>query len=336
MVGAGNGSDGPGASPSVRVLHVGLCDEHGEPYRRQIPQHWTLESVSPGTPAPLRAERFSQCDVIIHTNTPISADDIASAAHLRFVQRTGVGVDLLDCKSLHAKGIAAAVCTVGTEAAAEHAVMLMLAAGRHLQRLHLAVTAEGAWPNRTFRSRSVGMQGATVGLIGFGRIGQAVARLVSAFGAQVIVYRRPGRPMLADSWRRLGVTTTSSLHSLFAYGDFVSLHCPMVAGTRGMVNAALLSQMHDRSVLINTARGDLVIQADLVEALRRGRPMAAALDTLAVEPPAPDDPLLSLPNVLITPHTATGLANVQQARVSEVVGNVLRFVRGFEPANRVC
>lgn len=305
-------------------------------YRDRLPPGWRLDTLSALDDEAEGARKARNAHVIVDTDRPVTRSDLQGADRLMLVQRQGIGIDRLDLDALRERGVPVATCPdSGSEAVAEHAVLLMLAAGRHLTRLHREVTQDGRWPKWDHRHQTVGLTGATVGIVGFGSIGRATTRLVLAFGCDVVVHRRPGRPALGDEWPSERVGPCHSLEELFSSVDVVSLHCPLNDDTRGMVDAALLSAMRPHSVLVNTARGGLVVEDDLVEALRSGPLLAAGLDTLAEEPPPADHPLFSLPNVVVTPHMATGTRQTQGAKTDAVYANIRRVWNGEEPLNRV-
>ncbi|WNV74183.1 D-isomer specific 2-hydroxyacid dehydrogenase family protein [Geodermatophilus sp. DSM 44513] len=298
-------------------------------YRERLPAGWRLSALRDRDDEEGKLRLLPDVDVVVHTdNTPLTRAHLDAAPRLRLVHRQGVGLDAVDQDELRAHGVALAVCTAGTaESVAEHTVLLALAAGRHLVRLHEEVARAGRWPKWEYRGSSVGLHGATVGLVGFGRIGQAVARAVLALGSEVLVHRRTDGP-LGPEWAGRPVRAAGGLEELFAGSDVVSLHCPLLPENRGMVGARLLDLMREHSVFVNTARGGLVVEDDLVAALRAGRPAAAGLDVFVQEPVAPDHPLLGLPNVVVTPHCAAGTRTTSVRKAQAVLDNVGRFWAG--------
>jgi phosphoglycerate dehydrogenase-like enzyme len=148
------------------------------------------------------------------------------------------------------------------------------------------------------------------------------------------VYRRSGGP-LGEEWAGLPVRPAEDLDQVFAESDVVSLHCPLVPENRGMVDARRLALMRDHAIFVNTARGGLVVEADLVEALRAGRPAAAGLDVFEQEPVAPDNPLFALPNVVVTPHCGAGTRSTAALKAQAVIDNVARFFAGEPVHDRI-
>lgn len=305
-------------------------------YRERLPDGWQLRTLEHRDDEAGKLRHLADADVVVHTdNTPLTREHMSGAPHLRLVHRQGVGLDAVDLDLLQEHAIAVAVCSAGTgPVVAEHTVMLMMAAGRHLIRLHEGLAADGRWSKWEYRNVSTGLYGSTVGLVGFGRIGQAVARAVLAFGSDVLVHRRTGAA-LGEEWAGLPVRGTTDLDEVFAESDLVSLHCPLVPETRGMVDARRLALMREHSVFVNTSRGGLVVEADLVEALRAGRPAAAGLDVFEQEPATPDNPLFALPNVVVTPHCAAGTRQTAALKAQAILDNIGRFWSGEPLEDRV-
>ncbi len=243
----------------------------------------------------LLARLLPETDVLWHVLKPATAAMIAAAPRLRLIQKIGVGVNTIDLEAARARGIP--VCNLpGTnaQAVAEMTLLLMLATLRRLPILH-AATASGAG-FRLDPSRLDGLgeiSGRVVGLVGYGAVARALAPVLAALGARVIHWARQPR---AEGFHELA--------DLLAESDIVSLHLPLTDETARIIDAAALRRMKAGAVLINTARGGLVDQAALIQALRTGQLGAAGLDVFDPEPPPPDDPLLALPNVVLTPHVA--------------------------------
>lgn len=323
------GWEGPSvaAATGPSVLYYSTDGDVADIYRGELPAGWRFAALEDRHDEDEKRRKIAGADALVHTDTPVTREQLAVAERLRLVHRQGVGLDALDLEALREHGVALAICPHGTpEAVAEHAVLLMLAAGRHLIRLHAEVTG-GAWPKWDYRARSLSLAGSTVGIVGFGRIGQATAQRVLAFGSDVLVHRRDGGAV-PGSWPDGRVRGCADLDEVFASSDIVSLHCPLVPETKGMVDARRLALMQPHALLINTARGGLVVQEDLVEALRRGVIRAAGLDCLALEPPPPDEPILSLPNVVLTPHMAAGTQTTQLLKARAVFANIARAWAG--------
>lgn len=319
-------SAGEAGGPSV--LYYSADGAVADIYRAYLPVGWRFAALDDPADEGEKRRKLARADAVIHTDTPVTREQLSVAGRLQLVQRQGVGVDALDLDAIREHGAIVAICPYGTpEAVAEHTILLMLAAGRHLLRLHEDVTRHGRWPKWDYRARSVGLTGSTVGIVGFGRIGQAVAERVLSFGSDVLVYRRDGAE-IPGTWPEDRVRPVTELDALFSTSDIVSLHCPLVPETKGMVDARRLALMPRHALLVNTARGGLVVQADLVDALQQGRIAAAGLDCLAEEPPSSDEPIFALPNVVVTPHMAAGTRTTQVVKARAIYENIARAWAG--------
>ena len=239
---------------------------------------------------------LQDADVLWHVLKPCTAAMIAAAPRLRLIQKIGVGVNTIDLDAARARGIP--VCNLpgtNSRAVAELTVGLMLGAVRRVARFDAGLRA-GVWSDPVLQDGIGELGGKTVGLIGYGSIPRLLAPVLASLGCRVIYTARQERPDAIGEYR--------SLEALLAEADVISLHVPLTPETDRMIDAAALARMKRGSVLINTARGGLVDQAALTEALRSGHLGAAGLDVFATEPADPGDPLFQLPNVLVTPHVA--------------------------------
>ena len=236
-----------------------------------------------------------EADAAIAGGERISADLIARAPRLRAIARTGVGYDAIDLAAATARSIPVLI-TPGTnqESVAEHGFALMLALTRNIVNNDRTIRA-GGWDRTLVQP----LRGKTLGLVGLGRIGRAMATRAQAFGMRVVAFD----PLAADAAfeARHGIERLS-LDDLLGTADMVSLHSPLTPETRGLINRATLAKMRPGSYLINTARGGLVNESALAESLASGHLAGAGLDVLNAEPPEPGNPLLSLPNVVFSPH----------------------------------
>jgi D-3-phosphoglycerate dehydrogenase / 2-oxoglutarate reductase len=267
--------------------------------------------------------------VLMRGNPPMTRAVMESASQLKIIAKHGAGVDSVDLAAAAERGIA--VMTAGAanaDAVAELSLSLMLALSRELPRLDRGIK-NGAWQRPQHQGRE--FRGRLVGILGYGEIGRRVARLATAFGAQVIVHSRSD---ITDSG---GAQMESDLDALLRRADILSLHCPLTPQTRGIIGRTQLQSMPAGALLINTARGALVDEDALVEALRSGHLGGAGLDTFATEPPDPGHPLLKLDNVICTPHIA-GATRESLLRVGTIAAtNIVRHLRGEapDPANKV-
>ncbi|MCS6878888.1 MAG: antibiotic biosynthesis monooxygenase [Geminicoccaceae bacterium] len=263
------------------------------------------------------------CVASIAGQEPYTERVFAAAPGLEVVARLGVGWDSVDVAAATRHGVAVAMA-FGTnhEAVADHAFALMAALAHAIPRYDRLVRA-GEWKLLDHGR----LTGTTVGIVGFGRIGRALAKRCQGFAMEVLV----SDPYVdAEAVARLGHSVVP-LDELFARADFVSLHAPLTPETRRLVDARRLSLMKPSAFLINTARGGLVDEAALVEALRAGRIAGAGLDVMAVEPLPLDSPLRTLPNVVLTPHAAGASTWAIETMAARTVANVLAVLRGQDP-----
>lgn len=262
---------------------------------------------------------------ILTNKTPLRADTLAQLPALRYIGLLATGYDIVDVAAARNRGIP--VCNAasyGTESVAQHVFAMILTLCNRIQQHHDAVQA-GEWQRQaswTFRlAPLLELRGLTMGIIGLGAIGQATARIAQGFGMEVLAHNRSPRNLP-------GVTMASTPEEVFAAADFVSLHCPLNHETNDMVNRGLLTRMKPTAYLINTARGGLIKESALKEALERGTLAGAALDVLSSEPPPQDHPLLGLPNCLLTPHNAWGSRAARSRLIAQVTDNLAAFLDG--------
>ncbi|WP_291295603.1 hydroxyacid dehydrogenase [Elioraea sp.] len=287
----------------------------------------TVEVLDPVTPETLAA-RIPEADAVTVRLTRIDAPLIALARNLRIVARHGVGYDAVDVPALTARGIPLTITPeANAGSVAEHALMLMLACARRVtgydQRLR--DLGWGTVPDMP----TVDLAGRTVLIVGFGRIGTRVAKLCSAFGMNISVVD-PAVPY--NTIKGLGYTPVEDLRAALATADVVTLHCPGAAENRGMVDAGFLGTMRKGAILINTARGTLVDEAALADALRSGQVSAAGLDVFTEEPMVASNPVLALPNAIITPHSAAGTAEGMRRMAMSCAESILaRFAGTLDP-----
>ncbi len=239
-------------------------------------------------------ELMPQCDAVIAGGEPIGADLIAASERLRVIARVGVGYDAVDVPAATKHGVVVTI-TPGTNegSVAEHAFALMLGVARQVARLD-ALVRRGEWERPVARP----LRGQTLGLVGLGRIGKAMVPRAQAFGMRVVACDPVADPDFdfQHGLKRL------SLDDLLRESDIVSLHAPMTETTRHLIDARAFGVMRPGAMLINTSRGGLVDEAALIDALRAGKVQGAGLDVFDPEPPLPDNPLLTMPNVVLAPH----------------------------------
>lgn len=280
-----------------------------------------------------RREKLRDIDAVIVASRPFTRELIDGAPRLAFVHHQGVGYhDTVDTAALAARGIPLAITPAGTTVGvAEHTIMLMLGMLRRFPFAD-AELRQGRFHINALRPVSRELRGRTIGLVGAGRIGQAVAERLRVFGVRVLYYDPAGLPAERES--ALGVERCS-FEGLLAEADIVSLHLPLTAATRHLMNAETFRKMKGGSFLINTSRGGLVDERALTEAIESGHVAGAGLDVFDPEPPRPDSPLLRHRSVVLTPHIAAGTRDAFLEKMTFIFDNLERHWRGERAENLV-
>jgi phosphoglycerate dehydrogenase-like enzyme len=280
-----------------------------------------------------RLDKLRDIDAVIVASRPLTRTLIESAPRLAFVHHQGVGYhDTVDTAALAARGIPLAITPTGTTVGvAEHTVMLMLGMLRRFPFAD-AELRQGRFHINALRPVSRELRGRTVGLVGAGRIGQAVAERLKPFEVTLLYYDSVGLPASREA--ALGMARRE-FDDLLAEADIVSLHLPLTAATRHVMNARAFAKMKQASFLINTSRGGLVDETSLIQAIESGRIAGAGLDVFDPEPPKPDNPLLRLPSVVLTPHIAAGTRDAFLEKMTFVFDNLERFWHGGTVENLI-
>jgi len=290
-----------------RVLVTDKLADEGLALLRAEP---TIEVVTPGKLdlAGLRAALAEADAIIVRSGTQLTADALRDQPRLKAIVRAGVGVDNIDVPAATRQGVVVMNTPGGnTVSTAEHAWALLLGLARNIAPAHASLAA-GRWDRAKFTGSQV--EGKTLGIIGLGRVGQGVAQRANGFGMKVVGFD----PFLAaDRAAELGVESVGRLDELWGRCDFITLHTPMTAETRHLIDAAAIAQMRPGVRLINCARGGLIDEAALREALDSGKVAGAAIDVFDPEPPPADHPLVGHPKVLVTPHLG---ASTEEAQVA--------------------
>ncbi|WP_245480493.1 hydroxyacid dehydrogenase [Neorhizobium sp. NCHU2750] len=268
-------------------------------------------------------------DAIISRTVNLSAKAIADCPTLKVISKHGVGVSNIDVEAASARGIPVFVTPgANAQSVAEMALGLLLAGARRISWMDAELKA-GRWSRA---QDGLELSGKTLGLIGFGQIGQKLARACLAIGMKVQAFD-PGIGMASPVE---GVTMIASPAEMLPSSNVLSLHVPLNAHTRGMIDAAALAALPDKAILINTARGEVVDEAALISALESGKLYSAGLDTTAEEPISPDSPLLKLPNVVLTPHVGGSTPAALAGMATGAARNVLGFLSGNTPPVSAC
>ena len=272
---------------------------------------------------------MADAEVLWHLLDPVTAAVLDGAPALRLVQKIGVGVNTIDLGAARARGVA--VCNMpgtNTQAVAEMTLLLILAALRGVAGLDAATRAGEGWrlpPEVQDRSGEVG--GRTVGLVGYGAVPRRLAPMLAAMGARVLFASRGPKPDAAAERR--------PLDALLRESDVVSLHLPLAPDTERLIDAVAIARMKPGAVLVNTARGALVDEAALADALRRGHLGAAGLDVFEAEPLPAESPLLGLDNVVVTPHVAWLTRETLERSLAVAAENCRRLGAGEALLHRV-
>ena len=271
------------------------------------------------------AERLQGAVAVVSNKVMLDAATLAANPQLKLILVAATGTNNVDLAAARAQGITVCNCQgYGTPSVAQHCLMLLLALATRLPDYQRAV-ADGKWAQAKqfclLDFPIVELEGKTLGLLGHGELGSAVSRLAEAFGMRVLVGNLPGRPKRPE---RL------DLDELLPQVDALTLHCPLTEQTRNLIGARELQLMKPSAFLINAARGGLVDEQALADALRRGHLGGAATDVLTSEPPSDDNPLLdpSLPRLIITPHSAWGSREARQRIVGQLAENATAFFAG--------
>jgi phosphoglycerate dehydrogenase-like enzyme len=309
------------------VLHY----RASEGFRRRLADlcpDWLEIAIIPESDRSGFLAALDDVEALLHVLEPVTADHIQRAPRLRLIQKIGVGVNTIDVKTAAARGVAVAnMPGTNSQAVAEMALLLMLAAlrrGTYFDR----VIRGGGWNVTPETFDDLGeIHGKTVGLVGYGVVAGLLAPVLAALGANVIYTSRSEKP---DA---LG--TRRALDDLLREADIVSLHLPLTAETERLLDARRLGLMKRGAVIVNTARGGLIDEAALIEALRAGRLRAAGLDVFQREPVDKDNSLLSLDNVAVTPHIAWLTPETLDRSLTIAIENCARIREGRELLHRV-
>jgi phosphoglycerate dehydrogenase-like enzyme len=287
-------------------------------------EYITMETKDPEE----RLRKAKEADFYMMAGAKVDKAMIDLAPKLKLIHHQGVGFEKTDIAYATSKNIPVCTTPAGTvENVAEHAVMLILACMRQL------VVADQAMRNGKFyawelRATSYSLMDKTVGIIGFGRIGKNLAKRLLPFACKVIFYDK-FITMSGAEQKQYGVTQVAALDELVAQSDVVTVHMPLTPDEAGFINAqSVFNKMKPTSIFINTARGPLVKEADLVEALKTKKIAAAGIDVFEKEPVPADNPLLKLDNVIVSPHIAGGTRDAQVARAKFMFGNIKNFLEG--------
>ena len=280
------------------------------------------------------AGRVKGAEAVITNKTPVTRQTLEQCPTVKYIGVLATGYNIVDVQAARERNIPVSnIPTYGTAAVAQFAIALLLEICHHIGP-HDKAVHEGRWaanPDWSFWDYPlIELDGKTMGLIGFGRIGQATGRIAAALGLKVMAYNGENRPVPDVG----GWAEPAGLERLLAESDVISLHCPLFPETQGIINKNTIAKMKDGVIIINNSRGPLIVEADLAEALNSGKVYAAGLDVVSSEPINPDNPLLTAKNCLITPHISWAPKESRQ-RLMEAAAENLKAFQAGRPINVV-
>ena len=295
--------------------------------KKACPEGFWVKTLDEATPAQLIKEAADAHYFLVSGRLPIDKEALDHAPQLKMIQRTGVGVEMLDIEAIKQRGIPVYVnAGVNAQSVAEHTLALMLSCIKRLPQINNQ-THSGIWRKQQTGVTTHELKGKTVALVGMGNIGRIVARMLQAFGAKVIytdVMRQP-----EETERLLGLTYYDGFEDMLPEADILSFHCPLTPENNEMLNSRTLAVMKEGSIVVNTARGKLINPDDLYDALKDGHLSAAALDTHYEEPIKEGYRLCELDNVILTPHIGGLSYEAFQSMIVGAMKNIEAFDRGL-------
>ncbi|OGO79107.1 MAG: glycerate dehydrogenase [Clostridiales bacterium GWB2_37_7] len=284
------------------------------------------------TPGDKVVERVGDAEIVFVNKVKITRA-ILEQTHIKYIGVLATGYNVVDVAAAKEKGIAVSnIPTYGTASVAQMVFALLLEICHHVGA-HDEAVKSGEWTNKKdfcfWNYPLIELIGKTIGIIGYGRIGQATGQVAQAFGMKVLAYNQhPDKALESDTLK------FAELEELFAESDVISLHCPLLDSTKGIINKNSIAKMKDGVIIINTARGPLIVEEDLAEALNSGKVYAAGVDVVSVEPIEADNPLLKAENIFITPHIAWAPIESRERLMNIAVDNLISFING-KPENIV-
>ena len=270
------------------------------------------------------ADRINGAELVILNKVRITQRHLLAAPSVRLIAVVATGTDVIDFQAASESAVTVCNCRAyGTDSVVQHVFSVILALHTNLLSYHTAVT-DGRWQKASqfcFLDYPITeLNGKILGIVGYGTLGRGIAKVAKAFGMKVVIARRPGNPP----------DDRPSLEEMLPAIDILTLHCPLTDRTRNLIDAHALSQMKPTAFVINAARGGIVDETALADALRSGKIAGAGIDVLTVEPPSDGNPLLAakLPNLIITPHIAWASREARQRIIDQTVENIRAFKAG--------
>lgn len=272
-------------------------------------------------------ERIGDAEVVYTNKTPITRETLDQCGNVRFIGVLATGYNIIDIEAAKEKGIPVSnIPTYGTAAVSQYAIALLLELCHHIGE-HSDAVKNGEWTSNPdwcfWKYPLVELAGKTMGIIGFGRIGQDTGKIAQALGMKVLAFDAYKKPELESE-----TCHYADLDTLLAESDVISLHCPLFPDTEGIINKDTIAKMKTGVMIINDSRGPLIVEEDLRDALNSGKVAGAALDVVSTEPIQMDNPLLSAKNVILTPHIAWAPKESRQRLMNIAVENLQHFVDG--------
>lgn len=276
--------------------------------------------------------RIADAEIVLSNKTPLDAGVLLSCRKLRFIGVLATGYDIVDVRVAVERGITVTnIPAYGTAAVGQFAIALLLEICHHVQN-HANAVCEGRWTNGPdwcfWDYPLIELAGKTIGIVGFGRIGQTTGRIAKALGMNVFAHDSH----ISDEGRAIGQYVT--LDELLRQSDVVALHCPLTSETHQLIDRAAIEKMKDGVIILNNSRGQLIHEQDLADALNSGKVYAAGLDVVSTEPIREDNPLLKAKNCIITPHISWASKESRQRLMNIAVGNLAKYLKGT-PVNVV-
>jgi len=303
-------------------------DEIYQMIQESMPEEFELVPLRTGT-LEEKIKNAEDAEFFIAATGAIPAEVIRAGRKLRMIQQQGVGFDKTDVALATQLGIEVCITPEGTSVGvAEHVVLLILAVYKRLAFMDRKIR-EGEFPMWDYRTRCFEIFGKTVGFVGFGRIAREAAKRLQGFSPKILFYDEYVN-MSEEEQAELNVKQVRTLDELLEKSDIVSVHVPSNEKTRGMIGRDFFRKMKNSAIFINTARGDLVVEQDFVEAIKNGVIAGAGIDVYPKEPLPPQNPYRDLPNTVLTPHIAAGTADALKTKIHYACANIQRFMRGEE------
>lgn len=314
------------------VILDGYTENPGDLSWDEFKKHGEL-TVHDRTLAKDIVPRLKNADIVFTNKTPISRSTLDACPRIKFIGVLATGYNIVDVQAAKEKGILVTnIPTYGTDAVAQFTIALLLELCHHIGN-HSDCVKKGDWTNCQdwcfWNYPLVELSGKTLGVIGFGRIGQKTAQIAQAMGMKILAYDPyPIQLPETDTLKHV------CLDDLLEHSDVITLHCPLFSDTKGIISKETIAKMKDGVMIINASRGALIVEEDLSNALNRGKIAGAACDVVSTEPIQMDNPLITAQNMILTPHIAWAPKESRQRLMDIAVNNLAQYLSGF-PINVV-